>query len=104
MQKPVFRPYGWIESEIEDYRKAKTDDERRLCLLTFGYDKAHEKDFLRLFPEDQMADDAKNGTSEIKDLAVSTLDKMEAANRTYNTAISFIGNAAKFLAFLKGFF
>lgn len=39
----------WRKEINDDYRRAKSDDERRHLLLTFGYDKAHQADVIRLF-------------------------------------------------------
>lgn len=50
------RPYvgrEWTYDLVEDYSKAKNDDERRQMLLLFGYDNAHYGDVLYLFGEKQ---------------------------------------------------
>ena len=39
----------WTSDMAEDYRNARSDDERRQILLAFGYDKDHEYEVLRLF-------------------------------------------------------
>lgn len=48
-QYPFFRDEPWYDDELEDYRRAKNDDERRQMLLIFGCDEAHRMDAERLF-------------------------------------------------------
>lgn len=48
---PFFRPDGWIKSELHDFNRAVSDEERRLMLLNFGYDEAHKAETHRLFPD-----------------------------------------------------
>ena len=41
----------WPPDFVEDYAHAKSDEERRIMLLRFGYDNAHYGDVLYLFGE-----------------------------------------------------
>ena len=41
----------WPPDFVEDYAHAKSDEERRIMLLRFGYDDAHYGDVLYLFGE-----------------------------------------------------
>ena len=50
MRRPAKTSEPWHRSELEDYDRAKSDDERRRMLLLFGVDDAHEQEAERLFP------------------------------------------------------
>ena len=47
---PRHRPDRWHQDEVDDYNRARSDDERRRILLRFGYDDAHQSEVWRLFP------------------------------------------------------
>ena len=57
MERPYFTREEWIPSELEDYRSARSDDERRRMLLRFGVDPAHQAEADRLFCEEQTDQD-----------------------------------------------
>lgn len=48
---PSFNSDGWHKSELYDYSRAKSDEERRKMLLIFGFDEAHRKEARKLFPD-----------------------------------------------------
>ena len=51
MERPYFTREEWIPSELEDYRSARSDNERRQMLRSFGVDPAHQAEADRLFPK-----------------------------------------------------
>lgn len=51
MKLPEHNPNPWHPSCVEDFNRAKSDEERRAMLISFGYDEAHKEIALRLFPE-----------------------------------------------------
>lgn len=52
---PFHRPDPWFQDEVDDYNRARSDDERRRILLRFGYDDAHQSEAERLFPPPDVA-------------------------------------------------
>lgn len=44
-----YRDGEWPSDCAEDYLRSKSDDERRMILLDFGYDLAHLSEVRRLF-------------------------------------------------------
>ena len=63
---PRPRDKPWYDDELEDYRHAKNDDERRQMLLILGVDDAHQREADRLFNSPGQAAADPNGATENK--------------------------------------
>lgn len=63
---PRLRDEPWYDDELEDYRHAKNDDERRQMLLILGVDDARQREADRLFNSPGQAAADPNGATENK--------------------------------------
>lgn len=78
---PRPRREPWISSELEDYRNARNDDERRRMLLCFGVDEAHRSEAERLFhppePEPEPPTPAERIELELRQQTKAMQEQME---------------------------